>query len=226
MDIVKLIYRPLTTRAARHGLVGRVRARSSPDRGRFTRADVTGLLDAAWKRYDAEVDTLAEQPTAGSTMNVRLACFTYSIFDALLTSGVERAYAIELVADATWNVYRTWAQLASVADRLAPGKTSALAFAVRDKGTAEGTGTVHLRFPFDAPGYRIETVPAARGTAFDVVHCPVAEYFRAHGAADLCVASWCNLDFPLSEITHQKLIRTQTLVQGATHCDFRILPAD
>jgi hypothetical protein len=33
-----------------------------------------------------------------------------------------------------------------------------------------------------------------------VVRCPVAEFFRNHAAADLCVSSWCNLDFPLGEM--------------------------
>jgi len=63
-----------------------------------------------------------------------------------------------------------------------------------------------------APCYVIETVPSEIGTAFDVTHCPVASYFRERNAADLCIASWCNLDFALSELTHQKLVRTKTLV--------------
>ena len=78
--------------------------------------------------------------------------------------------------------------------------------------------------PFSAPGYQIKTVHAERGIAFDVVHCPVASYFRERGAADLCLAAWCNLDFALSDLTQQQLIRTKTLVEGADHCDFRVLP--
>ena len=224
MDIVKLVYDPLTTLAARRALVGRMRSRLSPDKGRFTGSDVTRLLEAAWRRYDEAAGGLPAQPTLGSTMNVRLACFTYSFFQELLAAGTGRDYATELVADATWQVYRVWARLTSAAGRLARGKSTALAFAVRKTGNREAA--VHLRFPFNAPGYRIETVPAERGIAFDVVHCPVASYFRERGAADLCVASWCNLDFALSETTHQKLVRTKTLVQGADHCDFRVLPAD
>ena len=224
MDVVKLIYEPLTTRAGCRGLVGRVRVPSSPEKGRFTRADVTRLLGAAWKRYDEAVGTLPSQPTIGSAMNVRLACFTFSFFEELLAAGTPREYAIELVADATWQVYRVWARLTSAAGHLTRGKSTALAFAVKEN--ADEHAAVHLRFPFNAPGYVTETVPAKVGTAFNVVHCPVASYFRERGAADLCVASWCNLDFALSELTHQKLVRTQTLVQGASHCDFRILPAE
>jgi hypothetical protein len=51
MDTVGFIYRPLTARAARQALVGRNRSRESPGRGRFTRADVDGLLKTAWNDY-------------------------------------------------------------------------------------------------------------------------------------------------------------------------------
>jgi ubiquinone biosynthesis protein len=222
MDWVKLVYAPLAARALRRTLVGRVRDRTASTRGRFTRAEATSLLHAAWRRYDAAVPELPLQPTLGSTMNVRLACFTFSFFQELLAAGVERAYAIELVADATWAVYRLWARIASTAARLTPGKSAALAFAVQGKEH----GSLSLRFPFNAPGYAIEEVPAAPGVAFDVVRCPVAAYFREQGAADLCLASWCDLDYPLAELTHQELTRSKTLVQGDKHCDFRVTPEE
>jgi hypothetical protein len=38
-----------------------------------------------------------------------------------------------------------------------------------------------MSFPFSAPGYLIEPVPAGLGTAFDVVRCPIADYFRGQG---------------------------------------------
>ncbi len=223
MDIVRIVYRPWTTRVARRVLVGRSRARGAPERGRFTREDVEAFLDVAWKSYDERAPDLPRQPTVGSTMNVRLACFTLSFFDALLAKGVAREHAIELVADAAWGVYSVWGRFASTAARLAPGKASALGFATSGKGGRKGA--VSLRFPFNAPGYLIKTVTAERGTAFNVVRCPIASYFRDHGAADLCVAAWCNLDYPLGEMTNQKLVRTLTLVQGDDHCDFRVFPA-
>src|SRR5471030_3166515 len=99
MDIVKLVYRPFAARAARRALVGRMRARLLPDAGRFTGSDIVRLLDAAWRRYDEAAGDLPAQPTRGSTMNVRLACFTFSFFNELLAAGTERQYAIELVAD-------------------------------------------------------------------------------------------------------------------------------
>jgi hypothetical protein len=60
--------------------------------------------------------------------------------------------------------------------------------------------------------------------AFNVVRCPVASHFRKYGGADLCVASWCNLDYALAELTHERLVRTQTLAGGGDRCDFRVIP--
>ncbi len=220
MDYVKFIYRPLAVRAARQALVGRNRARQSPERGRFTRADVDGLLKTAWSEYARRVGDVPVEPTVGSRMNVRLACFTVSFFNTLLAAGVERAYAIELVADAVWRVYRLWSNIALGLARLTPRKTTSLAFAVTNRGDQQ-TG-VSLSFPFNAPGYLIEPAPADAGTAFDVVRCPVADYFRREGAVDLCSASWCNLDYALAEMTGERLVRTKTLVRGDDRCDFRL----
>jgi ubiquinone biosynthesis protein len=150
-------------------------------------------------------------------MNLRLACLTRAFLDALVAEGVERMYAIELVADTTWSVYRMWGRLASVAGRPKRGRSGLRFSAQKDDGT------VSLRFPFNAPGYLVQSVRAEHAIAFDVVRCPVASYFRQHNAADLCLAAWCNLDYPLSEMTQQRLVRTKTLAEGADRCDFRIM---
>ena len=112
MDYVKFVYRPLAASAARQALVGRNRAQRSPDRGRFTRAEVDTLLKTAWGDYAERAVKLPPELTVGSRMNVKLACFTMSFFNALLEFGTERAYAIELVADAAWRVYRLWSAVA------------------------------------------------------------------------------------------------------------------
>jgi hypothetical protein len=57
-----------------------------------------------------------------------------------------------------------------------------------------------LRFPFNAPGYRFEKLPDKTATALNMLRCPVADYFRERSAADLCVGSWCNLDYALAEM--------------------------
>jgi hypothetical protein len=184
MDYVKFIYQPLAARAARQVLVGRNRVRQSPDRGRFTRADVDALLKTAWGDYSERAGKLPPEPTVGSRMNVRLACFTMAFFNALLASGTDREYAIELVADAAWKVYRLWSIIALGLAHLTPGKTTALAFAVSTHGNRQG---VSLRFPFNAPGYLIEPVPTVSG----------------RGQATLfpeCLADWIDENNPVQVI--------------------------
>ena len=102
-----------------------------------------------------------------------------------------------------------------VEDRAAPGhwegdllmgnRTSAAAIATaplsRDRAKRMRL-RVHsfMRFPSGRPGYLFETVPEPRGRGLDMLHCPVAEYLAAQGASDLCVGSWCNLDYALAQM--------------------------
>lgn len=64
--------------------------------------------------------------------------------------------------------------------------------------------------------------------AFDVVRCRYAEMYRALGLADLGATMSCNRDGSLIEGFNPDVVftRTQTIMSGADHCDFRFeLPA-
>jgi ubiquinone biosynthesis protein len=77
-------------------------------------------------------------------------------------------------------------------------------------------------FPFGPPSYQMEDVPAEAGVvAFDVLRCPVAEFFRREGQPELCVRTFCQLDFPLARAWGGTLERTGTIAAGAVRCDFR-----
>jgi len=58
---------------------------------------------------------------------------------------------------------------------------------------------------------------------FNVTRCRYAEMYRAMGLAELGAVLSCNRDGAFCEgySPHLKLQRTQTLMSGATHCDFR-----
>lgn len=58
---------------------------------------------------------------------------------------------------------------------------------------------------------------------FNVTRCRYAEMYRAMGLADLGALLSCNRDGAFCEgyDPQLKLQRTQTLMGGATHCDFR-----
>jgi L-2-amino-thiazoline-4-carboxylic acid hydrolase-like protein len=59
--------------------------------------------------------------------------------------------------------------------------------------------------------------------SFNVVRCRYAEMYRALGMADLGSSLSCQRDFALAEGFSQdiQLTRTQTLMEGASFCDFR-----
>lgn len=82
--------------------------------------------------------------------------------------------------------------------------------------------TAFRTFPFDSPSYLWKDVPAPPGVvAFDCLKCPVAEHFRSHNLSDLCVNTWCKLDYPLARQWGSELMRTGTIASGASVCDFR-----
>ena len=67
----------------------------------------------------------------------------------------------------------------------------------------------------------IEQTPDA--FAFDVKRCAYAEFYMALGEPELGFLLVCTADFATAEGfgADVRLTRTQTIMQGATHCDFR-----
>jgi hypothetical protein len=59
--------------------------------------------------------------------------------------------------------------------------------------------------------------------AFDVTRCAYAEFYKALGEPELGFLLVCAADFATAEGFGPdiKLTRTQTIMQGADHCDFR-----
>jgi hypothetical protein len=71
---------------------------------------------------------------------------------------------------------------------------------------------------------RIETLRQdERHYDFNVTRCRYAEMYREMGLADLGAVLSCNRDGAFCEGYHPKLRleRTQTIMGGASHCDFR-----
>lgn len=78
------------------------------------------------------------------------------------------------------------------------------------------------QFPFGSPshGWRdVDTDPSIVG--FDCTKCPVATFFGKHDASQLCVQTWCALDYPLAQKWGGHLERAGTIAMGNDHCDFR-----
>jgi len=209
--LLKLIYRPVTRQAAHASLVGRSRDRHSPDKGRFTRAEVDNILKQVWQTYDQLAPFVPQEPKLGNQMNMLLSCVTLACFRVFMATGTEREYAIELIGDMAWKVYEKWGRFPILIARLL----------TRDpRKQLRMSVNMFLRFPFTPPGYVFERLPSSDGISLDMLRCPVAEYFHKQDASDLCVGTWCNLDFALAEMWGGWLERTETLAAGSTRCDF------
>jgi hypothetical protein len=209
---LKIFYSAAINWAARAVLVGRLKDRRRVESGRFTRREVNDFLKRMWKRYKRLAPDAPREKTFGSRLNVLLACLTLSGFQTFLEKGVERKYAVEMLADVTWKLYRQWSAVVFFIARVItrnPAKRMETAI------------NLFLRFPFSPPGYRFERLPAADGVSLDMLRCPVAEYFKSRKAADLCIESWCNLDFALARMWGGSLERRKTLAAGCDRCDFR-----
>ena len=93
------------------------------------------------------------------------------------------------------------------------GEATLDAFARHARPLAGRSGTPEIRCSNSRP---------AR-LSFNVTRCRYAEMYRALGLADLGANLSCSRDAALVEGFNPliRLTRTQTLMQGATHCDFR-----
>jgi len=212
--LVKIIFQPAVRSAVSCSLIGRNRDRQDMTKGRFTRTEVNTILKDVWQDYDQLAPQAPREPKSGNQMNVYLACMTFACLQVLISAGVERRYAIELIGDIAWHVYERWGRIAGFIAGLYTGD-------IRQK--LRLSVNMFLRFPFNPPGYLFKRIPNQNGISFDMLRCPVAEYFQSQGASDLCLATWCNLDFPLAEIWGGRLERLETLSAGSSRCDFRFI---
>jgi predicted nucleic-acid-binding Zn-ribbon protein len=59
--------------------------------------------------------------------------------------------------------------------------------------------------------------------AFNIIRCGYAEFYKKMGVPELGFLLSCSRDFALTEgmSPDLNLTRTQTIMQGASHCDFR-----
>ena len=78
---------------------------------------------------------------------------------------------------------------------------------------------------FSAGGaLEVEEVDHSDNTyAFNITHCGYAEFYKKMGVPELGFLLSCSRDFALTEgmSPDLQLTRTQTIMQGANHCDFR-----
>ncbi len=171
------------------------------------------VVRSAVRHYEEHEPELPHEETAGARLMVRLAALTDATYSALVEHGFPDPHARRLTAAVTWRVYRTATRPVWHVTRLYG----------RDRlSRTDRTMRLLFRLPFAPPGYRVTISPrTVDEAAFDVYRCPVADYFRDRGRLDLCVETFCDLDFPLAKQWGVELHRPGTLSRGFPCCDFR-----
>lgn len=175
---------------------------------------IDDLVAATKDQYRALEPSVPRQATLGADLNVHLAALTIALYRVLRQHGHSQEEATHLVADMIWQAYT---------------KMGAVPWILSGRGEQDSYQRLRfcveafLTFPFGSPAYQWEHVEGGeRVYAFNMIRCPVAEYFHAQGQDTLCVQTWCNQDFALArQWGGATLERTGTLASGAPCCDFR-----
>lgn len=182
--------------------------------GQLPLGRVEPYLQRVQELYGRRIPSVPPASSMGATLMVHLAAITVAMDDGLREEGVSIEDSMQLVRDMTWQVYSKMGELPWLLE------------AARGGGRTErlkGAINLFLTFPFSGPDYVWrDTNAEARVVGFDMLRCPVADYFRAQGRSDLCVQTWCNLDFALAkQWGGATLERTTTIAGGSERCDFR-----
>ncbi len=179
----------------------------------YTDTQVDEILDRTWLRYLDLEPSIPRQKTFGARFTVHAAAAIIAISEVLIAVGQTKENAANLIYKIGWEVYTIMADLP---------------WFIGGAFTQDGFQRLKLAtdafrsFPFGSPAYLWQDVDAGEGVVgFDCLRCPVAEYFASHNLSELCVQTFCKLDFPLAEQWGATLERTGTIASGAPLCDFR-----
>lgn len=220
----------LLARSFRSRLTGRRREPSRPENGRFSRADLNAIIEDASRELDGLLPEagLARYPRRGTKLNAYLSVATLAFYRAVRRAGVDKNYAIAVVADAGWPVYRDMIRIPRLAARLfrrTPQRR--IDFIIRS----------FMRFPFappadpESPGYRVVAWKDAAGMHTHWTRCPPLEVFSElceEDEIDAFRGTWCVFDYPAAEAMAEggRFIRPHVLSQGDPLCDMNWTTVD
>ncbi len=173
------------------------------------------LLENSWNRYELSVADLERQANLSNWLVMNFAHLTLSAYQVMLEDGLNQDEAVERIQKLTWEITSTWTTRAKRVSRyLFRDQIKELLFFTR----------LVMRTFFSPPGYKFDIGETDGGFFLDVRRCPVAELMISEGASELCIQSWCGVDFDLVEIIGGKLQRNGTLAMGEKKCDFVFHP--
>ncbi|NIS79342.1 MAG: hypothetical protein GTO14_03770 [Anaerolineales bacterium] len=228
MFIFKFLYHRMSRSALRQIIQGRMRVREKPEAGRFLQTDVRKIYDDGWSNIEKILQNsdLSEIPTLGNRHNVFLAIITVGMYHALLDAGIERSYAIELLADVGWKIYGKFIPIPKRIARLATSNPQhQINLILR----------MFMRFPFNAPGrpgYEVRAWAEEDRFLTYWTFCPPFHFVKQYtemngdrGELEVFDRTWCSFDWALTYAMTEGsgksgyYARPHTLSRGDDVCD-------
>lgn len=162
-------------------------------------------------RLQSELRKTRPRHSFGVNLFLRYMEWDNALYRAMREHGVTQQQASQLIEEINWEVFGAGTMASFTLSRLRSKKLQTRIQWILDL----------MFFVLFTKPFRKQDVPAENGIAFDVVSCPVADYFRQQGIPELTRYAACNLDHRMAREWGVKLARTQTIAEGDARCDFR-----
>lgn len=215
LNVFKWLFSGYINKKVMNLWVGQPRAiQGSVDR--LTSDEIQEILTRTWKIYFLKAQSLPKQPRVRLWLVMNFAALTLSAQHAMVGLGIEKDYAIDLIYDLVWDVTAGSTKTANRFTNLAVKNTMRRLEVLVD---------LVMKVVFCPPAYQIQKGKLDDGFFMDVQTCPVADYMISNQASDLCINTWCKVDFGLVEIIGGRLERSGTLSMGREKCDFHFYEA-
>lgn len=182
----------------------------------FSHVEIKAILMGYWLRYKHLRKEIIKESTFGGTLMVHLAAMSTAFYLELTEKGISETKTTRYFYDIAWKVYKIMGRISwNLTQFKSHNKEKRLKYATQ----------LFRAFPFNSPSYKWQNIAQKdNSVCFNCTKCPVAEYFKTKGLSQFCVETWCALDFPLAEMWHGKLERTNSIAGGAEICDFKWKP--
>lgn len=182
-------------------------------RAELSRQLPASMADAIWREtlaLHASRPPLAVRVAPGLALLLRYFEWDCALYRAARAQGLSEVEAGALVEEINWALVGPPVGLGHALTRLASARPAR-----------------RMRWLLDALFGLLFTAPFRRqarssdGLAFDVLVCPLADFFRQQGLPELTRYAACALDHRMARDWQMRLLRRETLAEGGTRCDFR-----
>jgi len=193
---------------------GRHRNPAFPEQGRFTDKDAIAISKSTVRLIRQLLPTMPKQKTFGGTQMVRGAVGGVAIYRALRDFGIEKAYAIELGGDIGYQFYKM---------KIGPFRRVARLFARNPSKQMDLMQRLIIKLALESPDYEVVVCNPPSGLEYDILRCPMYEYYKTLGAEEMefFQKNICTFDWPIAEycVKGGSYKRTKTLSHGEEMCD-------